>query len=772
MEQRAGSNFHNAIFRVLSSNEGTEGVAFAVASGVLVTCTHVVVGADIDGEGRLTVVHLSTGRRYVATIVRRYSKPATEQDVATLRIRKSSNYQTVELASFPPRIGDRLQSYGFPEPKNIEGMPGRGLVIGQTTEAGHPVWAVQSTQFTAGFSGAPVIEEASGLVYGMVMSVTERDKLDRLSDTTFIVPASTISSVCPLARLAIHPELSRYLESLQSQLDRSTYFLPGLPSISLKETFQPPKMFKMLRAGSSLTVEEIQYGRFVDAVASRAALVALLGDAGCGKSTILRHSAMSLSSQRQNGGDAVPVYLRARNLAAANGLSISERIRAAALSDSFYSIDAELRPNFMTEWPKSFGVRFIVFIDACDEINDLRERVLFLRYLREDLAKYLTSLGHSLIISSRDIGQLDAIKRDFAVYSVGELYEDAPLAIAHAIVGIHAAQFPQFLERLTNRHLTQSPLLVLLLLTIYLNSDVNREHKDWNVKSIYECYFELASSELRQRGISASVSSDAIATSQMLMEIVAWQDVSGSFDAESVILEFADFLVRQTGRGSFFAERDSRSLFRYLTEDAGIFFLSADRLSWTHQNFRDYLAACSCIRRAKSSDSIELCQLVEDSWDDPSKETLARLLVCMASMDSGLSRLISSKIESTPLFVPFLARAVADGALLPQKTSDELATRLFRTASAAFGTCRNLFTATLEDPVAALRSVVWKEPFLTIALEVVSGRTEFENMARPEDFKIEIAKVLCRTVGCSRLDDILGDSGFSPEVRRALLARV
>lgn len=770
MEQKQTSSFYEALFRVVSSDGTTEGTAFAVADGIIITCSHVLKSGNLDAKGRCVVVHHQTGKAFTAIVLKRHSRRASEEDISTLRIRKSNTYKHLQFGTFSMKAADSVHSFGFPGQKNVEGMPGRAIVTGPATEAGHPVWTVESGQLTLGFSGAPVIDAISDLTVGMVMSVTETDEVGRLSGTAFLIPAATILSVCPFATTRVHPHLDSYCESIRNKLDRSPYFLPGLPSFSLRESFQAPEILRVRKEAGTTAHETISFSHLTTAVFSPKASVCIIGDAGCGKSTMLRYFAMSLAGLASTGMDAIPIYLKAKHLAAAKGLSLSDKLRTGLLGDSDYALDMGVSDDFFSIWPSRLGIRFVLFVDACDELHDLRERLIFLRYLQEQLTPYLRERGHSLIISSRDVGQLKDIKRTFDVFCIGSLVGDASRHISRAIVGLAAEYFPTFIERLTNRHLVQSPLSLLLLLTIYLNFNDRRTYRDWDVKSIYECYFGLASDELCQRGIAKAVAPDVACFALEFLQIIAWRDISGEFDEDSIINDFAEYLGVQTKRGRYAAEKEAIRLYRYLAEDAGIFSISSNQPNWTHQNFRDYLAARSIVAKMENDPSTNICALIQDSWNDAGQETFARLLLCMTSKNLDVLDLISRLMESNRAFIPFLSRASADGANFTSNFDSALACTLFDRASAAFGTCANLFEPSLEDPVAALKLVVWKEPFLSLAIRVLSGKLTFKNIVRPDEFKMEIAKVLNRTIGGDQLQTIIDGPDVSPEIRTTLLS--
>ena len=104
------------------------------------------------------------------------SRRASEEDVSTLRVRKSKVYKHLQFGTFSLKAAESVHSFGFPGQENVDGMPGMAIVTGPAMEAGHPVWTVESGQLTLGCSGAPVIDTISDLTVGMVVSVTETEE--------------------------------------------------------------------------------------------------------------------------------------------------------------------------------------------------------------------------------------------------------------------------------------------------------------------------------------------------------------------------------------------------------------------------------------------------------------------------------------------------------------------------------------------------------------------------------------------------------------------
>lgn len=770
MLRTSQSDFRRALFRVLQADGKTSGTAFAVANGILVTCTHVVNKPLRVGLGICTVIHQETGQHFTAELIRDSIRPDTEEDVATLSIDKSDTYTHLKFGLFSVSAGDHVFSFGFPEPKSVEGMPGGAIVVGDGMEAGHPVWAVESDQFTVGFSGAPALFEASDLVVGIVVSIVQHDAFTRLGRTAFVVPARTILNVCPFAQSNKHPSLLRYCASIQSQLNRSAYFFPGLPSIYLMQTFQVPRLERLSRNPNEPS-NPVSFRTLRAAIDAGKTKICLIGDAGSGKSAILRYSAITLARNASAGGTVVPIYMRAKNLAKAKGNSIEERFLDAQKHDSYYTEDGMLPGEFLNAWSDRMGIRFVVFVDGCDEINVLRDRVLFLRYLNEDLAPYLASRHHSLVISSRDVGQLEGLKRHFDVYRIGHLASKAPARLARSILGQAANEFAEFLARLTNRNLVQSPLSTLLLLTIFRSNQHRQSRSYWEVKALYESYFEIAAAELQERGIKNEVPADVVDLSRYLLQLMAIRDVTERFDEQSILSEFSELLSLETRRGPLSSEREARKLFAFLVEDGSMFWRDEEAsITWVHQNFRDYLAACFVVSLLGSA-SLSTIELIERSWRDAGRETFASFLIAMTASQPDVVSFATRSLEHDPAFALFLSRAIADGASFGADLSRPLANNVFVDASIAFGLCKTFFISHLENPVKTLELVIWKEPYFSTALDFLTGSMKYENITKPEAFRTKILECLSKTIPDTQLDSLVTDQVLRSEIRAARAPR-
>src|SRR5207249_620598 len=95
--------------------------------------------------------------------------------------------------------GRRVKVFGFPLNAPARGHYGYGVVGDPlTSDAGQRLLQLrEATEITEGFSGAPVLDDRTGLVVGMIDSVAPPDRLLRGTATAYITPAERLRVFCP-----------------------------------------------------------------------------------------------------------------------------------------------------------------------------------------------------------------------------------------------------------------------------------------------------------------------------------------------------------------------------------------------------------------------------------------------------------------------------------------------------------------------------------------------------------------------------------------------
>jgi WD40 repeat protein len=195
----------SGIVRILAPGGLTAGTGFVVTDdGLIATCAHVAQGTGAGLGDTVRVVFHTTGEEREAQVERDWWRGPDAEDMAILRLDGSlpGEVTPVCLGSSTGVEGHALATFGFPDPKPVEGMAGKCEVVGRTTERGFPVLQLRSSEVTPGFSGAPVLDTVTRRVVGMVTAITVPDQYGRLAETAFIIPTETLRAVCPKLQLS------------------------------------------------------------------------------------------------------------------------------------------------------------------------------------------------------------------------------------------------------------------------------------------------------------------------------------------------------------------------------------------------------------------------------------------------------------------------------------------------------------------------------------------------------------------------------------------
>jgi hypothetical protein len=221
--------------------------------GLIVTCAHVIRDA---GAGPGDDVYLKfwqennqddstddgENESVIASVKEEgWCEPELE-DVAFLQLKTSLPPGVIVLAlGSTDRIENhRFETFGFPE--KTPNILGKGEILGKTYLQGIEVIQLQSQQVTPGFSGAPVRDLMTGLVVGMVTSISCVDDFGRGQTTAFATPIEVIQTLLPssLVTLQVEDRLQVYLRWLLSQhsvLDMPIRQAGRLPQVLLDKVY-------------------------------------------------------------------------------------------------------------------------------------------------------------------------------------------------------------------------------------------------------------------------------------------------------------------------------------------------------------------------------------------------------------------------------------------------------------------------------------------------------------------------------------------------------
>ena len=248
------SSFESRIARVLKGNSAV-GAAFLVADRLMVTCAHVIRSAG-KKSGEMVTLRLADGSIVNVQIVGKYWREAEAEDVAFLQLEQPlRDTEPLRLGSSMGIRGHGFSTFGFPKPS--QELAGRGEIVGEAVVNKLKLLQLDSRQVTPGFSGAPVFDDVTKRVVGMVVAITPPDEYQRQGTTAFAIPSETLREIC---------------EELQS--------LDICPFKSLDVFNEEDAEFFF---GRERVVEKL-----LESLSREARFLALLGPSGSGKSSVIR----------------------------------------------------------------------------------------------------------------------------------------------------------------------------------------------------------------------------------------------------------------------------------------------------------------------------------------------------------------------------------------------------------------------------------------------------------------------------------------------------
>lgn len=193
------------IVRILDVEGRVSGTGFVVTGkGLIATCAHVLAAAGAGPNDTVRITFRANSEESTAQVEPAWWRAPEAEDVAVLHVDGPlpKEVMALPLGSSAGAEGHILTTFGFPDPKPVEGMPGKCEVVGRTTERSFPVLQLRSSEVTPGFSGAPVYDTITHRVVGMITSITVPDRYGRLVETAFVTPVETLQSVCPELRIS------------------------------------------------------------------------------------------------------------------------------------------------------------------------------------------------------------------------------------------------------------------------------------------------------------------------------------------------------------------------------------------------------------------------------------------------------------------------------------------------------------------------------------------------------------------------------------------
>ncbi|MEU9155387.1 trypsin-like peptidase domain-containing protein [Streptomyces sp. NPDC048417] len=200
---RRARELRTAVAQIIGRSGQVTGAGFLVAEDLLVTCAHVVLAAGPGPGGTVQLVfpQVEGAPRVRGRVVGESWRSPDGDDVAVVRLTGTPPGVTaLPLGSAEGCRGHQVRSFGFPAQAPPGGHFGFGVcgdLLRATGSRGLCLQLTAANDLTTGFSGAPVLDEVTGLVIGMLTEITSPDVYARGQGIAYVTPEQVLREIRP-----------------------------------------------------------------------------------------------------------------------------------------------------------------------------------------------------------------------------------------------------------------------------------------------------------------------------------------------------------------------------------------------------------------------------------------------------------------------------------------------------------------------------------------------------------------------------------------------
>ncbi|MEW2558571.1 nSTAND1 domain-containing NTPase, partial [Streptomyces griseorubiginosus] len=206
------ADFFKAVAEIRTPWGAVAGAGFLVGPDLLVTCAHVVHQSGYGPGSSVPLAFPGLPERPEAegVLLDEGWRAIDAEDVAFLRLEHTPpDVPILALGSAQGCRGRRASTYGFPEQAGPNGHFGHlraGHLLNGADAAGGLLQLSEANDLTEGFSGAPVVDDMTGLVIGMVTAITPKDTHSRGQNIAYATPTHVLRTIQPaLAEHSVCP---------------------------------------------------------------------------------------------------------------------------------------------------------------------------------------------------------------------------------------------------------------------------------------------------------------------------------------------------------------------------------------------------------------------------------------------------------------------------------------------------------------------------------------------------------------------------------------
>jgi hypothetical protein len=392
------------------------------------------------------------------------------------------------------------------------------------------------------------------------------------------------------------------IEALSAQAEGNTSSLRALPL--------PAMLIEAAAPGVTLARE------LLAEIINKNGAAVLCGGAGSGKSTLLRRFALLAWDAPEKVGLAtrrLPVLVRLRHLAAARGETFEQKIKQALEAANDFIPGRTIPNDFLTSWPEATNVPLLFLFDALDEAaSEERGRLLtFLEQLR-------TRFGDvPLVLSTRDSDLVRntsfAVAEKAAWIVIHRLASTTATSIARALLS--GAELGRFLqERNRGRSFAWDTALGVRMAAAVFK----RHGKLPDTRG--ELYDLLIRHSFGDQGDGAPQTPPILLNEEGAIHVLAAVAsmnldpfISSAPSVEACVADALQELRRDLS--AVLARGGAPEVLDWMRRRGGV-LTSLDPLAWSHETYREFLAARWIAQRFEPGNP-GMLDLVKRAYDEP-----------------------------------------------------------------------------------------------------------------------------------------------------------
>lgn len=405
----------------------------------------------------------------------------------------------------------------------------------------------------------------------------------------------------------------------------------------------------------------------------------ILGGPGSGKSTLLRQlTERAWDAPNLIGLDAphLPLLVSLRHLADANG-SLESRFSEVLTKE--LALARELPKEFFVDWPATMGTRWLILLDALDEVPS-QKRAHMLQWLRG----MINTVGqHRVIITSRPsgyvTGELD--NRQFGHYDLLPFTSDQIDEFASKWFGDKAGHFLEELERIFAGDLRSTPLLLTIAAKVYSDSGNLPKRRS----GLYTQFVDIWLHEADQRKLQDTLNNRLTGPVDLLIARLAhlalrMTEEPSDFSLDKLAEFITEFLQTEEEFTRVHARVYGKSFIEVMAQHSGIFTLHGESYDFVHPTFREYLAAVAIINDCEQElDSIYL-RAVSKWQNDDWREVILFTLGVLSDRNIVPTNLLQKILNSGEEGLYFTAEALSEGILISEAFQGKVIEELLKAA--------------------------------------------------------------------------------------------